>query len=349
MHVRSWAGPLRTLLAALTVCGIVASGCTSRAERERAKGLLAKHPEHETRMSAGPAEGYEPTGVWRVRGERCTLYLAGTCHVITDDQVPFPSPFYAAYEDSKEVYLEAEGELSGFAMLRLTFKMLKWAGSHGDQVVCPTGHTIEDYLAADTVGKLKSHYGKVYRKRRKMTPLWMAFIAQLESYGAQYEENSGVDEVFMLRARQDRKRIRALDDKSVDDVVVLVMDDMLSTLQREIAERGPDAVICERILGGNEEKEDDAGWRHGDLAAIEREVEAMKSESPAIYEKIGPERSRRWAEQLKAALKGRKNVMALVGEAHLGGEDGLLRLLQDAGYAPEQLYGVDRPGCAAGD
>jgi hypothetical protein len=335
------------LLAAMAVCGIAASGCTSQAERNRARELLAKHPEHETRMSAGPAEGYTPTGVWRVRGERCTLYLAGTCHMVTDDQVPFPSPFYAAYEDSKVVYLEAEGELSGFAMLRLTFKMLKWARSHSDQVVCPKGRTIEDYIEAGTVEKLKAHYGKEYRKRRKMAPLWMAFVAQLESYGTQYEENGGVDEVFVLRAHKDRKRIHALDDKSVDDVVILVIDDMLATLQRDIAERGPDAVISERILGENEEKEDDAGWRHGDVAAIEREVESMKSESPSLYQRIGPERNRKWIKQVKAALQGKKNVMVLVGEAHLGGEDGLLQLLRNAGYAPEQMYGVDRPGCVA--
>jgi uncharacterized protein len=350
MFIRSRAPVLRRLLTlSLAVCGIAASGCTSQAERERTKELLAKHPGHETRMSAGPAEGYTPTGVWRVRGERCMLYLAGTCHMVTDDQIPFPSPFYAAYEDSKEVYLEVEGEPSGFAMLRLTFKMLKWADKHGDQVVCPKGHTIEDYLAADTVEKLKAHYGKVYRRRRKMTPLWMAFIAQLESYGAQYEKNSGVDEVFMLRARKDRKRVHALDDKSVDDVVVLVMDEMLATLQREIAERGPDGVICERILGENEEREDDAGWRHGDLAAIERDAEEMRSESPALYEKIGPERNRKWMEKLKAALRGRKNVIALAGEAHFGGQDGLLQLLQNAGYEPEQLYGVDRPFTTAGE
>jgi hypothetical protein len=30
--------------------------------------------------------------------------------------------------------------------------------------------------------------------------------------------------------------------------------------------------------------------------------------------------------------------------AHMGGKDGLLELLRQAGFPAEQMYGVDRPG-----
>jgi uncharacterized protein YbaP (TraB family) len=47
--------------------------------------------------------------------------------------------------------------------------------------------------------------------------------------------------------------------------------------------------------------------------------------------------------RIEAALRGKRNVMILVGCGHLGGDIGLLKLLRDAGYDPQQLYGVDRP------
>jgi len=48
--------------------------------------------------------------------------------------------------------------------------------------------------------------------------------------------------------------------------------------------------------------------------------------------------------KLEPLLHAKKNVLVLVGVAHLAGEDGLLNLLRGAGFRAEQMYGVDRPG-----
>ena len=39
--------------------------------------------------------------------------------------------------------------------------------------------------------------------------------------------------------------------------------------------------------------------------------------------------------------QGEKDVLVLVGADHLGGDAGLLKLLREAGFATERLYGVD--------
>ena len=152
--------------------------------------------------------------------------------------------------------------------------------------------------------------------------------------------DGGVEDVFVALARKDRKPVRELDDSSVDEVAFLVLDEMLLDVRREIKTRGADAVVEENVLGEKKPIKETM-WRDGDLAAIEREIEETKREVPELYEKIGPERNRKWMVRLKAALREDKNVMVLAGAAHLGGKDGLLRLLQDAGFTVEQLYGVD--------
>src|SRR4051812_27870012 len=86
-------------------CAIFIAGCgTSRREREN--GLLSRHAIGDTRISNQPTNGYVPTGVWRVRGVHNTVYLVGTMHIVTEDQLPFPSSFYAAYQDSQIVCVE---------------------------------------------------------------------------------------------------------------------------------------------------------------------------------------------------------------------------------------------------
>jgi uncharacterized protein YbaP (TraB family) len=124
---------------------------------------------------------------------------------------------------------------------------------------------------------------------------------------------------------------------------LLLMDEMVAKLSLDINRRGADAVVEEFVLGEGDDDDLDTAWRRGDMAAVEHEQAQIKQEFPTLYEKLLPERNRKWLPRLKLALHGKKNVMVLVGVAHLGGTEGLLKMLQDAGFKPEQLYGVVRP------
>jgi len=290
-------------------------------------------------MASLATNDYVPCGVWRVRGQRNTLYLAGTSHLVTRDQIPFPSPFYAAYHDSEEVYVEIDGNPARVSV-GMMFKMLKWIRSHRGDFICPEGRTIADYLAPGTVQRLKAFYGKDYPQRERMTPLLLAFMGGLEALANQVTNDGGVEDVFTALARKDGKPIRELDDSSVDDVAFNVLDEMVLDVRREISTRGADAVVEENVLGEKKPIEETV-WRAGDLAAVEREIEETRRELPGLYEQLGPERNRKWLSKLKGALHRDKNVMVLAGAAHLGGKDGLLQLLRDAGFTVEQMYGVD--------
>ena len=329
----------RLLALLMAAVAIVLAGCAS-GPTKRDRELLALHPARETRMSTRTEEGYAPAGVWRVRGARNTVYIGGTAHLVTRDQFPFPSPFYGAYHDAEELYLESDLQPSFFARIRLMSKMLKWARGKMPEMLCAKGKTLEDYLEPKTSARLKGLYGKEYAKRKQFTPLGLVFLGDAESIAQQHTDEGGVEDVFIAFAHKDRKPIRTLDDDSVEDVALLVLDEMLLETKREIGQRGADAVVQERILGDKAPIKEMV-WRDGDLAAIERDNEELKREAPALYERIGPERNRKWLPKVKAALQGEKNVLVLVGADHLGGETGLLKLLQEAGFVTERLYGVD--------
>lgn len=317
-----------------SACLILPMGCISQG-RLGERNRLILHPAHESRMSSYPAEGYLPSGVWRIRGVQNTIYLAGTSHDIKEDQIPFPSPYYAAYESAQELYVEMDTTRGSFFRdLGLLFKMVKWMISHRSELICPEGQTLSDYLSAETMERLRAFYGKDFKGDRS-TPVSLLLMNELGS-----SEDGGVDETFTLLAHEDGKRIRELDDGTITRTGIMMMDELLAKWRRDIARRGGDAVIAENIL---DQKEDDATWRRGDLGAVERDQAEMKTNLPLTYQKGIVERNRKWIPKLKLALQGKKNVMVLAGVDHLGGKDGLLEMLRAAGFNAEQMYGVDRP------
>ena len=330
-----------TIRFALVLASVfLVSGCSTARRDEAAR--LARHPIHDTRMSNRPEAGYEPTGVWRVRGAQNTVYLAGTSHIIASNAIPFPSTFYAAYADAQVVYVEFDTDLSWWAKMRLVPRILKWFKAHSDDLMAPRGKTLTNYLSAATLADLRRRYGKDF-SRERITPSFLLFKSETGLYEAKGgEKASGVEEPFEQLARRDGKPLRQLDDGDEMENAFLAVDQALLGYRRDIAQRGADAVVREAMLGAR--PEDDGVWRHGDLAAAERVQEEMKKESEALYDMALRARNRRWMGKLEPLLRSNKNALVLVGVAHLPGEDGLLHLLRASGFSVEQLYGVDRPG-----
>jgi uncharacterized protein YbaP (TraB family) len=317
---------------------LFATGCSTHRLAERTH--LSQHAIHETRMTNQPAEGYVPTGVWRIRGAHNTVYLVGTCHIVSAEEIPFPSAFYAAYQDSKDVYVEYDGlSFNGQWMtVRAAPGLIRWLLANQSKFNYPKGQTIANHVSADTLKQLRAYYGKTFAQKQHLTPLGLLFWNELE--GLQGEDAGGVDDLFTLLAHRDGKPIRALDDGKVANLVLPTMAAMLATYSRKIAERGPDAVLKEAII---DQSEEDLDWRHGDVSAAEKEIAEMKNDAPDVYEKLLPGRNRQWLPKISRALQGKRNAIVLVGAMHLFGNAGLLQLLSDAGFKAEQMYGIDHP------
>ncbi len=336
---------LRIFTIALAVTWLqFATGCVSsqlqKAEAELEARLLEAHSAQDLRVSAEPQEGLVPTGVWRVRGERNVVYLAATTHLVSSNQVPFPSSFYAAYQDSSEIYMEVDDRQSRVSEMSITMKMVKWMRQNQAEFYYPKGQTLANDLSPETLDRLKQFYGPDFPRVANMRPPFLVFFLQAQGMGKQFLEEGGVEDVFAALARRDRKPIRELDDGSVNQLVLLALDEMIYEIKREIQKSGADAVVNE-TLSGTSEPVDERSWRSGDLEAAQAEMNEMRSQAPELYEKIGPERNRKWLPKIISALKSNKNTVVLAGVAHFPGPDGLIALLEREGYKVEPLYGAD--------
>ncbi len=318
------------------------TGCSTAASRvERAQ--FARHPAHESRMAAHPENGYVPTGVWRVRGPRgAVLYLAGTSHLIPESAIPFPSSYYAAYAESQIIYIEFDTDLSWWTKLRLMPRIVKWLKTNARRLVPPRGQTLANYLSAETLAELRQRTGKDFG-RQPITPSFLLLQSEMGALeGGGDTPLSGVEEPFVAFAHRDHKPVRELDDGKVVAVALQVLDQLLSGYEADIARRGADAVIREALLHKPGD-EADTVWRHGELTVALRAQDEVRKQSAELYGKAFRQRNHDWVEKLVPILRGNARALALIGVAHLPGEDGLLHLLQEAGFTAEQMYGVDRP------
>lgn len=328
----------------LSFAVLLTTGCATNANRAE-RELLSRHPLTETRASIAPTNDFTPSGVWKIRGASNIVYLAGTSHLVAPDQAPFPSPFYAAYQNSREIYVEYDTH-AWFSQIRILPKAWKWVNSHRSEFICPRGKTIADYVTPETLEKLKTHYGKKFKNRARDMPLLLLFLNEFEAEGGTGAD-SGVEDVFMFAARRDRKPLHALDDKHVIDTAMLALDEMVAGFKADIAKRGVDAVLEDKIINPTPEDPQDNLWRKGDLEGIEKFQVEMKKDSELFFEKGLVERNHKWIPKIEAALHAKHNAMILVGCGHLGGDIGLIKLLRAAGYDPQQLYGLDRPPVSA--
>ena len=311
------------------------AGCSTHRLAEKTR--LPLHPIHETRMTNQPTPGYVATGVWRVRGASNTVYLVGTCHLVSDDEIPFPSAYYAAYRDAKELFVEVDPlSISGAWMVLTALPgAARFFVKHDSEFICPKGRSLEDYISPETARQLRTHYGPDYEAKTRFTPLGLIFLNEFASDG-----EGGVDDLFALLAHRDGKKIHSLDKRSAADLMVPTLNAVLQQARNEIAARGADAVLKEAIIEYEEERDD---WRYGDVSGAAQEIAQIKSEAPALYDQLLPGRNRQWFSTITRSLARRHNVMVLVGALHLAGEDGLIEMLRRDGFKPEQMYGVDRP------
>ena len=71
----------------------------------------------------------------------------------------------------------------------------------------------------------------------------------------------------------------------------------------------------------------------GDVTALERETQSLRSLSPALFQRLIVQRNAAWTATLNARLKGRGRTVVVVGAGHLVGEDGVPARLRALGYS----------------
>ena len=259
--------------------------------------------------------------LWKV-GDKVTLF--GSFHLLPP-AVKWRTPaLEQALQESLTVVFEtdsseATGE-KGMQPLVVKYGLL------------PAGQSLSAILPAKTNVELERVAGDLRLPVANLSSMrpWLAgLVLGVQSMINQgYDPAKGVEQQLIAWARQNDKafasletlesQIRIFADLTRDEEIIL-----LAVSLRQIREM-PGAL--NDLL---------AAYRKGDLATLERLLNAGFNEQPALRRKVLGERHRQWLPRIeKMIATGRPHVI-VVGAAHLVGPDGLVAMLRAKGHKVE--------------
>ena len=265
--------------------------------------------------------------VWRVTDNAGhTLYLAGSVHALRPTDYPFPKAYEQAYAASSQLAFETD----------LTLGKEQWDKAMGMAALYPMNGKLKDHVDPRTYAyilRVISHtHGSTAPEKRieHFRPWAIAFL--LESPGGIQGVSTkyGVEPYFIQKAKHDHKPMAGLVPLNEHIAVFGKMNDADSEawLLLSFIHLNTGGKTFERMVDN---------WRRGDINAVEKMEQEEFSDAPTVRKRMLTDRNQRWLPKLEGYLGSGKTCMAIVGTAHMAGDDGLPALLRAKGYKVEQL------------
>lgn len=265
------------------------------------------------------------SSVWRVQGAEYSLYLGGTVHVLSAQDLPLPEVYHRVFDTTDTLVLETD--LNVLMQPQTQMQMAQ-------ALRYPDGQRLTQFVSAETYGALEAHAQRLGLPPglfESMRPSGVAItLLALELRKAGITQ-SGVDMIFFQQASQAGKPISGLETPERHLAYLSSMGEGLEDqfIRQTLEDIGATVSSVREIVDA---------WRSGDTAALEEAVIAdMAERYPKLYDELLVSRNRAWMPQLEAMLTTEAEEFVLVGAAHLLGADGLLAQLQAQGYKITQL------------
>ncbi len=265
--------------------------------------------------------------VWAISDGDNTVYLAGSVHLLRESDYPLSPIYDEVYADSAEVVMEIDlGDMmSPTGMMKM--QQLGMYGPDDSLDAHLSGELIdriEEYLETHPTGKMMA-----LALPRMKPGMIVLSISSLEAMRMNARPDLGLEMVFYQKAKQDAKpvsgletmeyqmtRFDGLSDKEVEELLTKTLD--------EIKEMG---TVIDKLI---------AAWHRGDEGELDK-IMNEEMEEGKVRELLLTERNANWVPEVEKAIKSSKNVMFLVGAAHLVGKDSVVDLLRKKGYEVKQV------------
>ncbi|MBM7130552.1 TraB/GumN family protein [Dyella mobilis] len=263
--------------------------------------------------------------LWQVKSGNDTVYLFGTVHLLPNDaQWHFPA-LDQALKQSQSLYIELiDDDQASMAQLVL---------SYGIDAAHPLSAQLSesDNAALAKAAQLAGLPGGV-DALQPMKP-WLAAltlsVAPLLKAGLDPAE--GVDKQLKAQMTAAGKPVLGLEtaEQQIRFLADLPQPMQLGFLRDTLRDVGKTKEELLSLVGA---------WKDGDVAAIAKlENDELKTQEPALYQKLVVQRNAAWAEKIRDLLKQPgTTVFIAVGAAHLAGPDSVQAQLAKWGITAQQ-------------
>lgn len=277
--------------------------------------------------SAGTAAARDRGMLWTVQGERNTVYLLGSVHMLRAGDAGLPPAAESAYEDAERLVMELDlDEPSGLAgAMGLLDSVQRLA-------LLPDGQSLRRVLGSDyaAVNEHARGLGLDLAPFDGFAPWFVGLtLLQLELAQRGFRPELGIEQALATRAAADGKDIIGLEtaEEQLKVLAGLPMAQQREFLLMTIEESAALDASVEELLDA---------WRRGDAERLEALLTAEYERFPDLYRPLTEQRNRAWLDDLVALLDDRDDYLVVVGALHLVGRNSVVELLQRRGYAVRQ-------------
>jgi len=265
------------------------------------------------------------TSVWKVSKGDDYLYLGGTLHLLPESAFPLPAEFEQAYNDSDHLVQEAklpeaDDQTAQIAMIN--------AMSYGN------GEKLSDKLSPEVYQQLAEYFSQYGIQLSQLEGYKPSFVS-LQMLAIELQKlkmtGQGVDSYFDHRAKQDSKSLQYLESLESQFAMLSSMgdgyeDEFITMNLSQVSEYN---TYFDNMI---------SAWRQGDLQLINTAiVQPVQQMNEQMYQTMLVKRNLAWLPQIEQMFGNQQRELVLVGAGHLAGQDGVLSLLQAAGYELQQL------------
>ncbi|HMK50857.1 MAG TPA: TraB/GumN family protein, partial [Thermodesulfobacteriota bacterium] len=196
--------------------------------------------------------------------------------------------------------------------------------------------TLERHVSAETYELIKKETGRLgipLELINRQKPWFLALVLEsLELLKLGFDPNYGIDKYFLSRAAEKKKIVEL---ESLDYQI-----DLLSKFSDQEQELFLLYTVKDlRVLRQELDRLTQA-WISGDAKGMESIMTrgfVEDSRMSSVYEKLILERNRSMASKIEEFLRNKEIYFAVVGAAHLVGNQGIIEILKGKGYLVEQL------------
>ncbi len=263
--------------------------------------------------------------IWKISDADSTVYLAGSVHLLREQDYPIPSAYRAAYEDSDRLVFEVDMKV---------MEDPEMAGKIRALGMFPDDTTLEDVVKKKT-WRMLERYARdrklPMQNLRKMKPGFVFLtISSVEAVRLGAKADLGLEKTFFDLSKEDVKLSSGLETMEFQ----LTLFDKLSAVEQDELLRDTLESVDEMAKSLDSMI---AAWKVGDGELLDQLMSESLGESENIRKLMLEDRNVNWIPHIEKALAGKQNVFVLVGAGHLVGADSVVAMLRKKGVKVEQL------------
>ena len=256
--------------------------------------------------------------LWKISGNNLTeeSYLYGTIHAVPEDKFVVSDVLNEAFQSSSALALEID--------LNMT---LEQQVAMAKELVIPGGKSLKNYLTQEEFQKFETYCMDTlamkkskFKKCLRIKPFFVSSIILQEQLG----KSKGFDQYF-----NDEAKKRGIPSSGLETIQY-----QLSTVNTISMEEQADMLVSSLGSEMTEYYKMLDLYMANDLNGLSAIMEESDMSSEAFTNNFLIQRNKNWIPEIEKLVQKQRTFIA-VGAAHLTGENGVVELLQNAGYTVE--------------